>query len=84
METAMETAVETAFERKFHTDGFSGKTVVAGFSGGADSTALLYFLKTHVARLNCRVMAVHINHGLRGAPEIGRALRAGRALSRLF
>ena len=58
--------METAFERKFHTDGFSGKTVVAGFSGGADSTALLYFLKTHEARLNCRVTAVHINHGLRG------------------
>lgn len=39
-----------------------GVPVLAGFSGGADSTALL--LALHQA--NARVTAVHFNHGIRG------------------
>lgn len=42
------------------------ETIVAGFSGGCDSTALmlsLYYFKT---KYRLRVVAVHINYGLRG------------------
>ena len=43
-----------------------GCAVVAGFSGGADSTALTHFLYTHRARYGIVLIAAHINHGLRG------------------
>lgn len=36
--------------------------VVVGFSGGADSTALVHFLW----RLGVPLLAAHVNHGLRG------------------
>ena len=35
---------------------------IVGFSGGADSSAILHFLKDRCANL----MAVHINHMIRG------------------
>lgn len=38
--------------------------VVAGLSGGADSMALTHFLVYHT---DARVLAAHVNHGLRGA-----------------
>ena len=41
--------------------------VLAGVSGGADSVALMLML---LAR-GCRVTAVHVNHGLRGAASDG-------------
>lgn len=44
----------------------SGDTVIVGLSGGADSICLLhtlYFLKNE---LSLRIIAVHINHGIRG------------------
>lgn len=37
---------------------------LVGFSGGADSTALLYALKQLQGRLAAPVRAVHINHGI--------------------
>lgn len=37
---------------------------VAGFSGGADSTALLHALSTIQRQLDAPVSAVHVNHGL--------------------
>ncbi|MBR2735658.1 MAG: tRNA(Ile)-lysidine synthetase, partial [Clostridia bacterium] len=41
--------------------------VVVGFSGGADSTALLHFLRSFSRRDNkFEIIPVHINHGLRG------------------
>ena len=45
--------------------------VLAGFSGGADSTALMFLLAA--ARDNGRIQpeAVHVNHGLRGAESDG-------------
>ena len=45
--------------------------VLAGFSGGADSTALMFLLAA--ARNNGRIQpeAVHVNHGLRGAESDG-------------
>lgn len=39
------------------------KSVLLGFSGGADSTALLHYM-TEFA--NIKVYAVHVNHGIRG------------------
>ncbi len=43
--------------------------VVVGFSGGADSTALLHFLYYFASEKGKKfeVVAVHVNHGLRGA-----------------
>ena len=41
--------------------------VLAGVSGGADSVALLLMLP----ETGCRVTAVHVNHGLRGAASDG-------------
>lgn len=44
-----------------------GDTVVAGFSGGADSVALLHFLQRHSEALGIKqLLACHINHNLRG------------------
>ncbi len=40
-------------------------TVVVGFSGGADSTALMLVLLELVPILGCRLVAVHMNHGIR-------------------
>lgn len=42
--------------------------VVVGFSGGADSVSLLYFLNDFIknSNRNIEIIAVHVNHGLRG------------------
>lgn len=42
--------------------------IVIGFSGGADSVSLLYFLNDFIKKseLNIKIIPVHINHGLRG------------------
>lgn len=45
--------------------GMTARRAVVGFSGGADSTALLGFMTDLIGREN--VVAVHVNHGLRGA-----------------
>ena len=47
---------------------FDAKKVVVGFSGGADSTALLHFLHYFVSEKGKKfqVLAVHVNHNLRG------------------
>lgn len=42
-----------------------GDTLVVGFSGGADSTALLYLL-TSLKDYSLKLIAAHLNHGLRG------------------
>jgi tRNA(Ile)-lysidine synthase len=43
-----------------------GDKVVLGFSGGADSVALLHILKELQQTLQFQLYAAHINHGLRG------------------
>lgn len=43
-----------------------GSRVVAGFSGGADSVALLSFLWELRQKLDLTVVACHVNHQLRG------------------
>lgn len=43
-----------------------GCTVVAGLSGGADSMALVRFLKGYAREHGIRLIAAHVNHGLRG------------------
>ena len=42
-----------------------GDSVIVALSGGADSVALLHFLKSNEARLNIKVSAAHVNHGIR-------------------
>ena len=43
-----------------------GETVVTGFSGGADSTALLLLLLELSGTIGFSLVAVHVNHGIRG------------------
>lgn len=47
---------------------FDVEKVVVGFSGGADSTALLHFLYYFVSEKGKKIklLAVHVNHNLRG------------------
>jgi tRNA(Ile)-lysidine synthase len=47
--------------------------ILAGFSGGADSTALLLLLAQEAGRHGFRLEAVHFEHGLRGKESIADA-----------
>ena len=53
------------------------KTFLVGFSGGADSTAALLFLKERMEPGN-RLVAVHFNHHLRGAESDSEAEKSAR------
>lgn len=44
----------------------AGGRIVAGVSGGADSMCLLHFLYILREQWNLKVIAAHVNHGLRG------------------
>ena len=44
-----------------------GMRVLTGFSGGADSVALLAMLQEYGQRQGFTVEALHVNHGIRGA-----------------
>lgn len=44
----------------------SGDKVGVGFSGGSDSVALLFALKNISKQMGFRVVAIHINHQIRG------------------
>lgn len=52
------------FEKKLlkYLEKFRDKKIVVAFSGGADSTALLYFLHNN----GFNIVAAHINHSIRG------------------
>jgi tRNA(Ile)-lysidine synthase len=41
--------------------------ILAAFSGGADSSAMLYMLKDYCDKVGCALYAAHINHCIRGA-----------------
>ena len=43
-----------------------GDRVLVGLSGGADSVALLCFLKEYSEKVPIEIFACHINHGIRG------------------
>lgn len=43
-----------------------GDTVIVGLSGGADSVCLFFLLKELSPKMRFRIVAVHVNHGLRG------------------
>ncbi|MBP9717920.1 tRNA lysidine(34) synthetase TilS [Candidatus Gracilibacteria bacterium] len=44
----------------------TNSVVIAGISGGPDSTALLVLLHQYVQKKNIRVIVAHVNHGIRG------------------
>ncbi len=44
----------------------AGDRILIGVSGGADSLALLYFLKKYQGVLNIEIAAAHLNHEIRG------------------
>ncbi len=45
----------------------AGDRVLIGLSGGADSAALFHILRKNCHLLGCTLLAVHVDHGLRGA-----------------
>lgn len=49
---------------------YANKRVCVAFSGGADSTALLHYLKTHRAEYGYTLLAVHCEHGIRGEESL--------------
>lgn len=52
--------------RKYHMIE-KGDRVLIGLSGGADSAALFHILRKYQKELGFELLAVHVNHGLRGA-----------------
>ena len=52
-----------------------GGVVIAALSGGGDSVALLRYLCSRQKALGFRVLAAHVNHGLRGAASDGDVIR---------
>lgn len=44
----------------------SGRTVAVGVSGGADSMALLHVLLELKDEFGMKIIACHVNHGIRG------------------
>lgn len=51
-----------------------GKLIGVAVSGGADSMALLHFLNENKENLDCEIVAITIDHMLRGENSIGDAL----------
>lgn len=55
---------------RIHLRNFKGWKIYAGFSGGADSTALLMLLNEYAEDFNINLSAVHFEHGIRGKDSI--------------
>ena len=49
---------------------FSGKKIGVAVSGGADSVALLHYLKDHESACGYTLFAVHCEHGIRGGESL--------------
>ena len=47
-----------------------GMKVVTGISGGADSICLLYVLKEYQKKIPFELLAVHVEHGIRGEASL--------------
>ena len=45
-------------------------SILVGFSGGADSSALLDMLCSYAQKSGAKIYAAHINHGIRGAEAL--------------
>ena len=73
----MQKKIEQAVEKFHMAEIYDG--AILGFSGGADSSALLYFLKERTKNLLC----VHINHMIRGE-EAERDERHAEEICRLL
>jgi tRNA(Ile)-lysidine synthase len=73
-------ALETFFRPPFALA--AGQGVIVAFSGGADSTALLWGMSRLAGRRGARVTAVHVDHGL-DSGGAGRAEAASRVAVRL-
>jgi len=52
----------------------NAREIYVGFSGGADSTALLLLLKRYSQELQFMLKAVHFQHNLRGAESVADAI----------
>lgn len=79
--TAMEArAIRAEVERALRSLGVRrGQTVVAAYSTGPDSTALLALLSGLRARVGIEVIAAYFDHGLRPRPAIDGDIRHARA-----
>ncbi len=49
---------------------YKDKRICVAVSGGADSTALLHYLKTNEKRFGYQTLAVHFQHGIRGEESV--------------
>lgn len=58
--------IENEFHSKLSEYVSSKDTVIAGVSGGPDSTALIYLLKKYSLKTPCKIIVAHVNHGIRG------------------
>jgi len=58
----------TSFETKLSDESgkLKNKNVVLALSGGKDSASLLHYLSVHSERLGLNILAVHVNHKIRG------------------
>ncbi len=59
-----------------------GDAVIVGVSGGADSVALLHLLNSLSEEMCLKVIAVHLNHGIRGAEADRDAAYVGELCAR--
>ncbi|HSS52920.1 MAG TPA: ATP-binding protein, partial [Thermoanaerobaculia bacterium] len=66
----------------FRTPGAPGDGVVVAFSGGPDSTALLWGMAELAPRLSLRLFAAHLDHAMDGG-SAARAAAAARLAARL-
>lgn len=63
----IKTAVPSVFKYPEILSGMSADTsILVGFSGGADSSALLHMLARYSYKTGAKIYAAHINHGIRG------------------
>ena len=60
----------------------SPERILAAFSGGADSTALLLILKELSVRIGFELFAAHVNHGIRASASADESIARDFCLAR--